>query len=230
MSGQGKYQPRSAFGRAIHSFEENAIAVMLGLMTMITFMNVIMRYVFNSLVIWGLEVVLILFAWMVLFGISYGFKITAHLGVDAITSLLSPTKRRILGLVSGAICILYAIMMLKGAWDYWAPFAALQETTGRWFPTGFNEATRDRAFFETDQVPMLGILRWLEDAINQGESYSKLPRMVPYTMLPVGCALMLYRVIEVTLRIWRGDQDSLIVSHEAEDAVEEAAARAAKEG
>jgi len=230
MSGQGKYQPRSAFGRAIHSFEENAIAVMLGLMTMITFMNVIMRYVFNSLVIWGLEVVLILFAWMVLFGISYGFKITAHLGVDAITSLLSPTKRRILGLVSGAICILYAIMMLKGAWDYWAPFAGMLETTGRWFPTGFNEATRDRAFFETDQVPMLGILRWLEDAINQGESYSKLPRMVPYTMLPVGCALMLYRVIEVTLRIWRGDQDSLIVSHEAEDAVEEAAARAAKEG
>jgi len=230
MSGQGKYQPKSAFGRAIHSFEENAIAIMLGLMTMITFVNVIMRYVFNSLVIWGLEVVLILFAWMVLFGISYGFKITAHLGVDAITNLLSPTKRRILGLLSGAICILYAIMLLKGAWDYWAPFASLQETTGRWFPTGFNEATRDRAFFETDQVPMLGILRWLEDAINQGEAYSKLPRMVPYTILPVSCALILYRVIEVTLRIWRGDQDSLIVSHEAEDAVEEAAARAAKEG
>jgi C4-dicarboxylate transporter DctQ subunit len=230
MSGQGKYQPRSAFGRAIHSFEENAIAIMLGLMTMITFINVIMRYAFNSLVIWGLEVVLILFAWMVLFGISYGFKITAHLGVDAITNLLSPTKRRILGLVSGAICILYAIMMLKGAWDYWAPFAGMMETTGRWFPTGFNEATRDRAFFETDQVPMLGILRWLEDAINQGETYSKLPRMVPYTILPVACVLILYRVIEVTLRIWRGDQDSLIVSHEAEDAVEEAAARAAKEG
>lgn len=230
MSGQGKYQPRSAFGRAVHSFEENAIAIMLGLMTLITFVNVIMRYVFNSLVIWGLEVVLILFAWMVLFGISYGFKITAHLGVDAITNLLSPTKRRILGLLSGAICILYAIMLMKGAWDYWAPFAGMMETTGRWFPTGFNESTRDRAFFETDQVPMLGIFRWLEDAINQGETYSKLPRMVPYTILPIACTLILYRVIEVTIRIWKGDQDSLIVSHEAEDAVEEAAARAAKEG
>ncbi len=239
MSGQGKYQPRSAFGRAIHSFEENAIAIMLGLMTMITFVNVIMRYVFNSLVIWGLEVVLVLFAWMVLFGISYGFKITAHLGVDAITNLLSPSTRRILGLLSGAICILYAIMLLKGAWDYWAPFAGMNATSGRWFPTGF-ETTRSRSYFETDQVPIPfdWFKAWLEQTFNsyqEGgktivESYSKLPRVVPYLILPVACALILYRVIEVTLRIWRGDQDSLIVSHEAEDAVEEAAARAAKEG
>ncbi len=173
---------RSAFGQAIHHLEETPSRIMLGLMTMITFVNVVFALsVSTRSVIWGLEVVLILFAWLVLFGISYGFKVTAHLGVDAVTNLLSPTTRRILGLISGVICIFYAMLLLKGAWDYWAPFAALQETTGRWFPTGFNEATRDRAFFETDQVPMLSWLRWLEDAINQGESYSKLPRVVPYT-------------------------------------------------
>ena len=224
MSAHSRYVHKTLVGRLIHGFEENAIAVMLGLMTMLTFVNVILRYVFNSMLIWGLETVLVLFAWLVLFGIAYGFKVTSHLGVDAILNIVSPAARRAMGIIAALICIAYAVLLLKGAWDYWAPFAGLQETTGRWFPTGFNEATRDRAFFETDQVPMLEIFRWLEDAINQGEAYSKMPRVVPYTMLPVAALLILFRIVEVTIRILRGQQDSLIVSHEAEDAVEEAAA------
>jgi C4-dicarboxylate transporter DctQ subunit len=219
MAGHGSYKPSGTLGRIVHSFEETAIAVMLGLMTLITFVNVILRYAFNSMLIWGLEVVLVLFAWLVLFGIAYGFKITAHLGVDAVTNLVSSPKRRVLALLSAAACVIYAILMMKGAWDYWAPFAGLEQTTGRWFPTGFDETTRDRAFFETDQVPMLPFLRWLEDAINQGDTYSKMPRVVPYTMLPVACALILLRIVQATIRVVRGQQEGLIVSHEAEDAI-----------
>jgi C4-dicarboxylate transporter DctQ subunit len=65
-------------------------------------------------------------------------------------------------------------------------------------------------------------LRWLEDAINQGEAYSKLPRVVPYTMLPVAAVLILFRIVQATIRILKGEQENLIVSHEAEKAVEEA--------
>lgn len=218
-----RYVPRTALGRFVHSFEENVIAIMLGVMTMLTFTNVVLRYVFNSLNIWSLEVVSILFAWLVLFGIAYGFKVTSHLGVDVILNIVSPRNRRVLGIVSAVLCVAYALFLLKGAWDYWAPFAGMLETTGRWFPTGFNPDTRDRAFFETDQVPMPEFLRWLEATINQGESYSKLPRVVPYTMLPVAALLILFRVIQATIRILRGEQDTLIVGHEAEDAVKEAA-------
>mgnify|MGYP000092780036 FL=1 len=225
MSGHSAYRPKSALGQFVHSFEENAIAAMLGLMTLLTFTNVILRYVFNSMIIWGLEVVLILFAWMVLFGIAYGFKITAHLGVDAITNLANPRVKRVMVLVAAVISVLYAGLLLKGAWDYWAPFAGLEQTTGRWFPTGFDERTRDQAFFETDQVPMLGIFRFLEDLINQGEAYSKLPRMVPYTMLPVASALILFRLVQATIELAQGKRQTLIVSHEAEDAVAEVAAK-----
>jgi len=114
---------------------------------------------------------------------------------------------------------------LKGAWDYWAPFAALQPTAGRWFPLGFTEGVRDRAFYITDQVPMLGIFRWLEDAINYGEEYEKLPRVVPYTILPFSAALILLRVIQAAIAIAQGKAESLIVSHEAEEAVAEVQAR-----
>ena len=221
MSGTTKYRPRGRFAAFVHGFEETAIAVLLGLMTLLTFVNVVLRYAFGTSLIWGLEVVLILFSWLVIFGVSYGFKVTAHLGVDALTNVLPSRARRIVAVVACAVSLAYALLLLKGAWDYYAPFAGFERTTGRWFPTGFDETTRDQAFYVTEQVPMPGVFRWLEGAINMGESYDKLPRAVPYVILPVGCALILFRLVQATLAVIRGDAESLIVSHEAEDAVEE---------
>ncbi len=222
MSSHQKENP-SAIGRFFDSLEENLIALILGLMTLITFINVVLRYVFNNSLIWGLEVVLILFAWLVLLGISYGFKKTTHLGVDAVTNLLPSGPKRVVVLIAAFACFAYAFLLMKGAYDYWAPFAALQPTEGRWFPLGIAEGVRDRAFYVTDQVPMLGIFRWLEDAINYGEEYDKLPRVVPYAMIPFASALILLRVVQASIRIISGKQESLIVSHEAEEEVERVA-------
>jgi C4-dicarboxylate transporter DctQ subunit len=127
-----------------------------------------------------------------------------------------------MAVVAALICVFYAVLLLKGAWDYWAPFAGLDVTSGRWFPTGFVE-TRSRAFMETDQVPMPFFLNFLADLINDGDAYGKLPDVVPYAMLPIACALILYRFVQVAIRVVRWQQDSLIVSHEAVDAVDEAA-------
>ncbi len=216
------YHPTGRVSRLFHEFEETAIAVLLGLMTLVTFANVVLRYIFNTSLIWGLEVVLILFAWLVLLGVSYCVKVTAHLGVDAVTNLLPPRGRYVAALLAAAMSLAYALLLLKGAWDYWAPFAALNQTSGRWFPTGFQE-TRDQAFYVTDQVPMLDIFRWLEPAINMGEEYEKLPRVIPYIILPIGAALLLFRLVQATIGIARGHRESLIVSHEAEDDIDEVA-------
>ena len=217
----GKYQPRGALGRAVHEIEETAIAVLLGLMTILTFINVVLRYVFQSGISWALEATTFLFAWLVLFGISYAVKVTAHLGVDAVTSLLSPKLRRTLALVAAAFCLIYAVLLMKGAWDYWANFANLPQTTGRWFPTGFEEMKRTsyRAWYEVLEVPMPAFLSWIEPLMNDGDEYEKLPRFIPYFILPFGIGLLLFRLIQATLAIWRGSSNSLIVSHEAEDAV-----------
>lgn len=220
MSGHHGYRPQTAFARFIHTLEETLIAALMGIMVLVTFVNVLLRYVFNASLIWGLEVTLILFAWLVLLGISYGFRTTAHLGVDALINMLPHRGRRLLALLTAAACLLYTLLLLKGAWDYWAPYAALPPTDGRWFPTGLDFHARDRAFYETDQVPMLGMFRWLEGAINQGEAYDKLPRVIPYFILPFSAALILYRLVQATADILRGRREGLIVSHEAEDAID----------
>ncbi|MFK7745615.1 MAG: TRAP transporter small permease [Roseobacter sp.] len=212
------YEADTALGRIVNEIEETAIAVILGLMTILTFINVVLRYGFNTGIIWGLEAVTFLFAWLVLFGASYAVKVTAHLGVDAVINLFSPPVRRGLALFAGAICIAYASLVMKGAWDYWAPFAGFDATSGRWFPTGF-ENSRDQAWYEVVDIPIPEWLRFIEPIFNEGEEYEKIPRFIPYAMLPFGMALLLFRFVQATLRVWRGDATSLIVSHEAEDAV-----------
>lgn len=220
MQADQKFWLRTKLGRFVNELEENIIALTLGLMTVLTFVNVVLRYLFNASLIWGLEVVLMLFAWLVLLGLSYGVKTTMHLGVDAVTNILPTGVRRKTAIIAGVICIFYAVLLLKGAWDYWAPFASMDATSGRWFPTGFTP-TRTRAFMETDQVPMPFFLTFLADLINDGDSYGKLPDVVPYTALPIATALLLFRFVQATWRIVTGASSSLIASHEAEEALED---------
>ena len=216
------YVAKTALGRIVNEIEESAIAILLGLMTIITFINVVLRYGFNTGLIWGLEAVTFLFAWLVLFGVSYTVKVTAQLGVDAVIKLFSPSVRRVLALLAGAVCIAYAALVLKGAWDYWAPFAGLDATSGRWFPTGF-ENSRDQAWYEVIDIPMPDWLRFIEPIMNEGETYEKIPRFIPYAILPFGMALLLFRFIQAFVRVWKGEATSLIVSHEAEDDIKDVA-------
>ena len=184
--------------------EETAIAVILGLMTLITFANVIARYVFNTNILWALELTVFLFAWLVLLGMSYCVKITAHLGVDVIANMVSPAARRIMTLFAVAACLAFSLLLLKGSWDYWWKFA----TTA--------------SFLEADDIPMPGFLQFLADWMNDGEPYDNLPRFIPYAVLPIGLGLLTLRFLQAGWRVLRGEQDLIIASHEAEDMIEDA--------
>ena len=187
----------------IDNIEETFIAVTLGLMTLITFANVIARYIFNSNILWGLETTVFLFAWLVLIGASYGVKQTFHIGVDVVLVMVPKPIRKILTLIGCAACLLFSVLLLKGAWDYWSPFIG------------------KRAFYETDDVPVPFFLTWIKDVFNDGEAYEKLPRFIPYAVLPIGMALLLYRFIQATYYVITDQQEGLIASHEAEELMEE---------
>jgi C4-dicarboxylate transporter DctQ subunit len=214
-------EAKTKLGRAVNAIEETLIAVILGLMTLVTFANVIARYVFNANILWALETTVFLFAWLVLLGASYCVKVRAHLGVDVVLNMVSPGMRKVLALISVAACLVYSILLLIGAWNYWAPFAAMPMLDG---------TLKDQAWYEVNDIPMLGFLRFMEASMNQGEAYEKLPRFIPYAALPLGLFLLTFRFIQAAWKVMTGEADSVIASHEAEDLVEEAAAQADKEG
>ena len=194
-------------GRIVNEIEESFIAIILGLMTIITFANVIARYVMNTNILWALEATVFLFAWLILIGVSYCVKITAHLGVDAVLNIVPRPARKVMTLLALLCCLAFTLLLLKGSWDYWWLFA------------------NKRSFLEVNDVPMPAFLQFFADWLNEGEAYEKMPRFIPYFALPLGMALLLYRFLEAGYRILVGRQDLLIASHEAEDLVEEAAAQ-----
>ncbi|MEO0359001.1 MAG: TRAP transporter small permease [Pseudomonadota bacterium] len=214
----------------VDRIEETIIAVILGVMTIMTFANVVARYVFNSNIFYALELTVFLFAWLVLLGASYAVKKTSHLGVDAIVNLMGAVWKRRLALVVCAVCLAYALLLLKGSWDYWAPFANLPPTEGRWFPTGLSDRFRGQGWYETQDIPVPFFMTWLADVFNEGIEYEKMPKVVPYLVMPLSMLLLVYRFIQVTVRVWKGEQDMLIVSHEAEDDVAAASEQLKREG
>lgn len=208
----------------IDVLEENIMAGILGIMTLITFANVVTRYIFNFNILWALEVTVFLFAWLVILGSSYALKKSAHLGVDAIINLMPAGPRRMVGIVAGGVVVVFSFLMFKGAWDFWANFAELPATEGRWFPLGFEDEFRGKGWYETASTPIPEFMRFLEGIFNMGEHYEKMPRLVPYLVLPVGMGLLFFRAVQAFWRLWTGQVDRLIVSHEAEEDIAQIAA------
>ncbi len=196
-------EPTTRFGRLIDEIEETSIAICLGLMTLITFANVVARYLFESNILWALELTVFLFAWLVLMGMSYGVKKHVHIGVDVVINAVSPGTKKILSILAVILSLAFSIMLLIGSWDYWYPFAT------------------DRAWLETDDIPMPEFLQFLSDVMNEGERYEKMPRWIPYLALPLGVALLTYRFVQQAWQIFTGESDQIIASHEAEELLEE---------
>ncbi|MCA0935551.1 TRAP transporter small permease [Vibrio alginolyticus] len=189
-------------GQFTDKVEETLIAFFLGAMTILTFVNVVMRYLFNDNILWAVEVTVFLFAWMVLVGASYGVKKHFHIGVDVVINLVPVGWRKVLALFSVACCLAFSILLLIGSWNYWYPFAT------------------ERAWYETDDIPMPEVLQFMADWLNEGERYEKLPRFIPYMALPISMALLTFRFSQAAYQILTGKLDRLISSHEGEEELE----------
>lgn len=104
--------------KAWHHVEEGVIALLLAFMTIVTFAEVVLRYVFNSSLLWAQEATSYAFGWLVLFGIAYGFRTHVHLGIDAAVKRLPVPQRRIVGLIAIACCAVFAGLMIYGSIVY----------------------------------------------------------------------------------------------------------------
>ena len=69
------------------------MAMLLAFMTLLTFIQVVMRYLFNSGWVWSLEATTYSFAALVLIGMSYGVRTRTHITVDLFLSRLRPSDK-----------------------------------------------------------------------------------------------------------------------------------------
>jgi C4-dicarboxylate transporter DctQ subunit len=104
--------------RWLEHLEEGLIAFLMAAMTLVTFMQVVARYVFNYSFVWALELTGVMFAWLIFIGMSYGVRVGAHIGVDAVVKSLSAGAARVLGIIAAALCIVYASIVFVGGFTY----------------------------------------------------------------------------------------------------------------
>lgn len=188
--------------------EENILAILLATITVVSFVQVIARYGFNTG--WGgaLEFTRILFAWMILFGMSYGIKNGSHLGVDALIRLFPKPLFKAAALF-GALCgVMYGVILLSADWLHI-----------------LGAETKGGAIVYWSKFFKLGIgledLRYPEWFYTLFGVQERVHRWVAYIMLPLGLGLFTYRCLQATVQIWRGDRELIVASHEAEDLVSE---------
>jgi C4-dicarboxylate transporter DctQ subunit len=98
--------------KAADRVEETFMVVALTFMTVLTVVQVVLRYGFGTGFVWSLEATTYTFAWLVLIGMSYGVRTQAHIAVDLLTSRLSPSGARIAAAVALVAALSYCALMI----------------------------------------------------------------------------------------------------------------------
>lgn len=102
----------------LHKFEESVLSILLVAMTILVFVEVVARFVFNHGISWAQELTLIINSWMVLLGASYCIREKAHIGVEFLVDKLQGKAARNAAIIALAACLLYAAIYLYGAAVY----------------------------------------------------------------------------------------------------------------
>lgn len=125
------------FMRILNRTEEAVICLLLVTTTLLVFVDVVMRFGFNTGLMWTQELTLHMSAWLVLFGASYGLKVGSHIGMDAFVKLFPSAGRRILTGIGCVLGLVYCGLILYGSWIYLAKVKmigiALEDI--HWLPT-----------------------------------------------------------------------------------------------
>lgn len=192
-------------------FEEGFIVFLLTIMTLVTFVYVILNnfyavfYYFGGLfessttvsdffysigdqlldmaqaMTWSNAVTKATFAWLIFFGIAYGVRIGGHIGVDALVKLARTKTQRVIALIACLACLGYAGLLTYGSFE--------------WFHTLM------QAHIGADDLGQYGVKQW------------HIAMIVPF-----GFAMVFIRYLEILYRIVFKEQIGLGLMDEAADA------------
>ncbi|WP_317853964.1 TRAP transporter small permease [Chakrabartyella piscis] len=89
----------------VSNLEEIVAACFLIVTTVLVIVNVFMRYVMNTGIVWSEEVATGCFVWTVFIGAAACYKRKAHVGVDILVNMMPPTMQKVVNLVVDAILL-----------------------------------------------------------------------------------------------------------------------------
>ncbi|MFL0806461.1 MAG: TRAP transporter small permease [Oceanobacter sp.] len=102
----------------VNRLEDILIGLLLVGVTLLVFVEVIMRFGFNTGIHWAQEATLLMSAWMVLLGAAWAVREKSHICVEALLEKLSANARKWMVLFSIAVALVYCGLFISSSWTY----------------------------------------------------------------------------------------------------------------
>ncbi|WP_263770488.1 TRAP transporter small permease [Propionivibrio soli] len=104
-----------ALNRLIH-FVEWILVGMFGVMAILVFGNVVLRYGFNSGIVFSEEVARFMFMWLTLIGALMVMKDHGHLGMSSVVSHFGEAGQRICRFLADLMTLICCLLLAHGTW------------------------------------------------------------------------------------------------------------------
>ena len=91
------------------------MAALLSLMGLFIFTNVVLRYFFNSGIVWAEEMSRFLFIWLIFLGAIGALKDNNHLGFTSFVQKLPSTAKKACFIVSNSLVIVCLVVLFQGS-------------------------------------------------------------------------------------------------------------------
>ena len=98
------------------NLESTLCMILLSTFTIVLFLQVVMRKVFNNSLSWSEELARYLFIWMVFIGISYGAKQMKHLKIDVFLKVFPKKVRPYVIIFADIIVLVFAAIVFYSAY------------------------------------------------------------------------------------------------------------------
>jgi TRAP-type C4-dicarboxylate transport system permease small subunit len=102
----------------IDSLFENLALIALASMTVIVFIQVITRKLFNHVFFWSEEVTLLLMVWFSFMGIAIGFREKLHMSMDSVTKFFPKRVNKLLDKIIDVCIFLFGLYLIVNGWQF----------------------------------------------------------------------------------------------------------------
>jgi C4-dicarboxylate transporter, DctQ subunit len=104
--------------RLFYKIEFGLLIGMLGSMVLLAFMQVVLRNLFNTGLVWADTIVRHLVLWLGFVGAALATRENKHIGIDAITRFLSARTKRVVMILTSVFAAIVCYYLAAAAWEY----------------------------------------------------------------------------------------------------------------
>lgn len=104
--------------RILNNLDDFLLIVAVIWMGGVLTLQIIMRYIFNSPLIWSEEMARYTFVWICFLGVGYGIKYDHHIKMEVFFSLLPLGAQRVINLATNALIIVFLLLIIPGGIDF----------------------------------------------------------------------------------------------------------------